>query len=430
MRFKLALGLGIMAAAFMAAGFSWAASATAADSGNASPAVTFPIAELGNCSDQASCHAYCNDPANMDACISYAQSHGLENSSEVQQGEQFAKILKNGGGPGGCNSPDACDAYCSSISHMDSCIAFAKAHGLGGDKVAQGEKILNYLQSGGHMPGGCDSQESCSSYCSDESHQAECMAFAQAVGLPQSGPPGSDGAPSPEMQQKFNELLKDGKTPGGCATLQACSSYCNDQSHAAECGSFGEAMGVRGNMRVTRPGPGGCTSDATCKAYCSDPSHAAECRSFGQQNPDANQNQEQQQQPGPGGCTTDASCQAYCNDPSHAAECQAFAEHMGYNIQGSSTSPGPAAGCGQNEYWNGSECVSSGPEQEGGAGSTPPPCPPGQVCNTDMQQNGPAPTSTSLPAPQSLAPLQSYQANLLGVFGDFAQSLARLLGLK
>ncbi len=250
-----------------------------------SPAgVTFPIAELGNCADAAACHAYCALPQNMNACTTFAASNGLETQADASRAEQFAKILQNGGGPGGCTSPDSCDAYCSTISHLNVCIAFAKKNNFTDENLSGGEKIASYLQAGGKMPGGCDSKDSCTAYCSDQSHMQECATFAEKSGMTQGGPPGSSGGPSPEEQQKFAAVLQSGKTPGGCTTLQACLTYCSDPSHGSECGPFGAAMGAaQSNMQVNQAGPGGCTSDASCKAYCSDPAHASECQQFGKQ---------------------------------------------------------------------------------------------------------------------------------------------------
>ncbi len=389
--------------------------------------VTFPIAALGNCADQTACHAYCNDPAHMDACTTFAESHGLVSADQAQQAQQFASVLASGGGPGGCSSPDSCDAYCSSISHLDACISFAKAHNIGGDQIAQGEKIQSYLKSGGHMPGGCDSQNSCGTYCSDESHRQECMQFAESAGLPQGGPPGSNGAPSAEMEQKFNAILQSGNTPGGCTTLAACLIYCNDPSHGSACGVFGEAMGAgQGDMQVVQQGPGGCTSDATCKAYCADPSHAAECQQFesksGNQGP---------QQAGPGGCTSDATCKTYCADPAHAAECSQFGHEAGNYVEGSSTGYGsPSGGCGENQYWNGSECMSSG---AGGPGQAPPPCPPGQTCQTGYQPGNTVPPLPSSSTPweagsssSMLAPLPG-QADIISIFGTLLQNIWRFV---
>ncbi len=398
--------------------------AVAQTEGSSSQNMTFPISELGNCADQNACHAYCNVAAHMQACTTFAQNHGLESAGDAHKAEQFAQLLAQGAGPGGCNSPDACDAYCTTISHLNTCVAFAKAHNFTDQNLAQGERVATYLQSGGHTPGNCTSKDTCEAYCQDQSHQQECMQFAQAVGM-QGGMGGSDHGQqtSPEMQQKFSALLQSGKTPGGCTTLQACETYCSDPSHGSACGDFGAAMGgVQGNQRVTQPGPGGCTSDATCKAYCADPTHAQECAQF------AHQSNYKENVQSPGGCTSDATCKAYCADPAHAQECAQFSHQSNY-VQGNDKGYGLPEGqrCGSDQYFNGTVCVQSGAPCQAGSPCVPPSCPPGQTCNTDLQQGGQMPPQGQSPMPGPSSSTDQQQGNVLGIFGGFLKSVEQTL---
>jgi hypothetical protein len=54
--------------------------------------ITFPIPELGNCGDKEECKKYCNDPANIPACVKFAKEHGLMNESEVKSGKIFEPL--------------------------------------------------------------------------------------------------------------------------------------------------------------------------------------------------------------------------------------------------------------------------------------------------------------------------------------------------
>ncbi len=373
-------------ALFALVAFAQTSSSTPPPSTLSPNSIAFPVAALGNCTDQASCHAYCNEPVNMKACTAFAESNGIESAAQAKNADQFAALFANAGtGPGGCSSPDACDAYCTTVSHLSACVAFAKAHDITGGDLGDAEKVLAYLNAGGTMPGGCDSKDSCNAYCSDESHAPACAAFSEKAGLRIGGQNGGPNDVSPEALQKFQQLLQSGGTPGGCTTLQACLTYCNDPGHGSACGAFGEAMGAaQGNMKVTQAGPGGCTSDASCQAYCSDPAHAAECQAFSKQ---SNYN--------PGTSTM-----------SH------------YIITGSSTPYGHPGGCGENEYWNGSECVASPAMVPGG---TPPPCPAGQICN--FNEGGGAPPASSV-TPIATSTLG---ATILYPFASFMQMLGRLI---
>ncbi|MCL5006886.1 MAG: hypothetical protein M1153_01965 [Patescibacteria group bacterium] len=249
-------------------------------SNGALPSITFPIPELGNCSSKDACEAYCSDTSHMQACIRFAQGHGMITNSEAVKEKGFANALANASGPGGCNSPDSCQAYCSNIDHLQTCLTFARSHGLSNAQTDQGRKILSYLQSGGKMPGGCTSQDSCQAYCNELAHAEECFAFSQKIGI---APP-SNGMPSPTLAQiqKISALAQSGQTPGGCTTMQACQEYCNNPANSQACQQFGTEVGFTGGPdRVG--GPGGCNSPDSCQAYCNDPSHQTECLQFAQQ---------------------------------------------------------------------------------------------------------------------------------------------------
>ncbi len=404
--------------------------------------ITFPISELGNCTDSVSCHVYCNVPDHMQACTAFAQSHGLEAPTDAQKAGQFAKLLAKGSGPGGCTSPDSCNAYCSTVSHLNVCVAFAKANNLTDDNLVQGEKIAGYLTAGGHMPGNCDSKNSCETYCSDQSHAQECMQFAQAIGIKP-----DEGGMSPQMTQKFSELQSTGKIPSGCTTLSDCLRYCSDQSHGSECAHFGEDMGF--------------------------PDRNSNNNGVG---PDVRGNH-----PGPGGCHSDVSCKAYCSDPSHSVECTQFSRQMGNYVQGFASGT-PEGTCGAGQYWNGNGCINiigsstNGypygariiMDRAGVSSGTPPlpPCEPGAPCNQgpEMQNNQnpceagtpcnsgfinngsngnqqppqqnnqpqpsplpPVPPIPPLPPQSSLSPLSVDQASVFGIFGTFIKSVQNSL---
>ncbi|MCP6720221.1 MAG: hypothetical protein KJI72_02810 [Patescibacteria group bacterium] len=249
--------------------------------------ITFPIAELGNCASKSECHDYCNDTANMGVCISFAKAHGLMNETEAAHAEQFRGRMESEGGPGGCRSPVDCEAYCSNITHIEECIAFADEQGFDEPEIKEARKIAAYLRAGGEMPGGCTSEASCMEYCGDFSHARECFEFATRAGLAQEDEFGDeDDIPSPEQFQKLIELTERGETPGGCQGRLECESYCRDSAHFEECIAFGEKMGFIGPeeaamaRRTGGVGPGGCNSHESCTAYCNNPANQESCFKF------------------------------------------------------------------------------------------------------------------------------------------------------
>jgi hypothetical protein len=78
----------------------FAASIAFAQTASSTPAlsVVFPIAELGSCSSKESCKAYCDVAAHQDACLAYAETHGLMKKEDTDK----ARIVIKATGPGGC----------------------------------------------------------------------------------------------------------------------------------------------------------------------------------------------------------------------------------------------------------------------------------------------------------------------------------------
>ncbi len=269
---------------------------------NANLGITFPIAELGNCADKDACKAYCDEGAHMTECVAFAEAHGLMNKEEASKAKKFAGELSGKGGPGGCTSPKECKAYCDDVTHLDACVAFADEHGLSGEGAANGKKLNTYLKSGGTMPGGCMSHDTCKAYCSDFTHAEECDAFQQKAGItPPNGSAGEKGggrdgkSPNGKLQPKLasdklkllSELAAKGETPGACTTKDTCQAYCKDTAHTEECVAFGEKMGFLSKEDATRAkefrttgGPGGCKSAEECKAFCNDEANRETCFAF------------------------------------------------------------------------------------------------------------------------------------------------------
>lgn len=243
--------------------------------------ISFPVPELGNCGSKEECRTYCADPENMEACIAFARARGLVSEEHAERAAKFAERLRAEGGPGGCTTPEECKTFCSDIVNTESCIAFAEKHELKSGALDEGKKIVKYLKSGGELPGGCRTMETCRAYCSDLSNAAECLSFARRANVGNT-----------EQVAKFGELIekaKEGGTPGGCTSLDACREYCADASHREECLAFGERVGIlkkeavdalrQGGMR----GPGGCDSREACDAYCKDETNQDECFAFAEE---------------------------------------------------------------------------------------------------------------------------------------------------
>ncbi len=240
--------------------------------------ITFPIAELGNCANEAVCRAYCEKQENIIACTNFGEKQGLISSEEAARAKEFADVLK-GEGPGGCKDKQSCETYCNGTAHLDECLAFVEKHNLGDPAdIAEGQKIATALKSGASLPGGCTSKESCNTYCSKSENMEDCLAFAEKAGM--------------MSQEKIDEakkvlpFLKQGTTPGGCNSKESCDTYCAVDTHFNECISFAEKAGLVSAEEAAiakksgGKGPGGCNSKESCDAYCNKEENHDACFTF------------------------------------------------------------------------------------------------------------------------------------------------------
>ncbi|MEK7630231.1 MAG: hypothetical protein AAB432_02525 [Patescibacteria group bacterium] len=279
-RYKILFSFIIIAAGVFV---SYAIAAYAQDASLTTPTsgISFPIPDLGNCSSKENCRVYCSDSAHIDACVSFAKTHGLMNKDEATRAVKFKDQLLSGSAPGGCKSADECKQFCGSVSNIDTCTAFAKKQGFTGAHLDAAEKIAAYIKSGGKTPGSCAAKDECENYCKDFSHADECYAFAKAAGLTSN----KQGIPEGQFQ-KFLELAKNNETPGACKSKDDCEKYCRDSAHFGECISFAKKAGFISDDQVQKlesaggKGPGGCASAENCKQYCGDSNHREECFKF------------------------------------------------------------------------------------------------------------------------------------------------------
>lgn len=243
--------------------------------------IVFPVAELGGCTDEASCRAYCDQPENrLGSCFEFAKQHHLITQEQIDHAEQFSLLAAVGGGPGQCRSEEECYQYCRVEDNLDACLDFAEQNGLiAADKLTDARNIADVLRAGEGLPGDCRGKNACFAHCADPAHFEECATFA-----------GQHGLATPELleeMRKFRELMHVGNTPGGCASKEACESYCADLSaHFDECITFGVQAGYLSAeeaefaKQAGGVGPGGCTTRESCETFCTDPANQQTCFGF------------------------------------------------------------------------------------------------------------------------------------------------------
>ncbi len=198
--------------------------------------VSFPVAELGNCNNIAECRTYCEDPINQTACVNFAKAKGFYKEDLSERQQELLNLAKT---ELGCTDIAGCQSLCHQQENFEKCNTFARKHGVSGGHVEDPAKqeIVRKAQE----VLGCNSAQSCKSYCEQEQNRDKCNDFAKQVGL------------------RGGEIRHG---PGGCNSEETCKAFCSDPNNYQVCQGFSQGSG--GKFR----GPGGCDSEASCRAYC------------------------------------------------------------------------------------------------------------------------------------------------------------------
>ncbi|MDO8552651.1 MAG: proline-rich domain-containing protein [bacterium] len=249
--------------------------------GTDTSSIVYPIAELGNCGSKSECKTYCDEPDNLDACISFAEKNNLMPPEEIATAKKF--LAAGGKGPGGCTGKDSCEAYCNEMTNIDECVAFAEKSGIMPPKELDEAKKVQAAIKRGVKPPPCGGKRACDAYCEDPNHIEECVAFASEAGFM-----------SPDEQanaQKMVQAIKSGVKPLPCRGKEECDAYCGQEENIDTCVAFAEAAGFMTGKdaemaRKTRgKGPGGCRGKEECDAFCdSSPENQETCFQFGKDN--------------------------------------------------------------------------------------------------------------------------------------------------
>ena len=151
------------------------------------------------CRGREACEAYCSEPDNMEACMTFAQAAGFMTPEEAQNSEKMLVALRKGVKPPACRGKEECDTYCSDSAHADECIQFAVAAGFMNEKEAEISK-----RTGGKGPGGCVGKDACEAFCGDPNNQDTCISFAKDNGMISE----EDAGRMQEGQKKFRESMQ------------------------------------------------------------------------------------------------------------------------------------------------------------------------------------------------------------------------------
>lgn len=212
--------------------------------------ITFPIQDLGNCADVASCRSFCEDPLNRETCINFAKSKGFYKDRNQNQ----QAVLENAKKELGCDSIDSCKIFCQKEENLQKCKEFGTKNGLTHQNALDSQKDTILQKAKAAL--GCDSVDACKAVCSLESNKKKCSDFAKDVNL-------KGGTES--------------RGPGNCKSEKTCQAYCADPANFKECAKFappGHGLIFKEGFK----GPGECDSESSCRAYCAQNPAACQMR--------------------------------------------------------------------------------------------------------------------------------------------------------
>lgn len=175
--------------------------------------ITFPIAELGNCTSIAHCKSYCDDTSHQDACIAFAKKKGFYKETSLDTQKQT--ILQSAQAELGCNSEDSCRQICQQQANFEKCSAFAKKFSLTGGQQKSASEAATLQKAKNRL--GCTSVDTCKVFCEKEENKQKCSTFAKETGL------------------KGGESYHG---PGGCSSQESCKDYCSDPTHSQVCNRY------------------------------------------------------------------------------------------------------------------------------------------------------------------------------------------------
>ncbi|MDP3726255.1 MAG: LamG domain-containing protein [bacterium] len=332
----------------------------------------------GGCEDRNTCEIYCSDASNMEECLNFAEKSGFMPQDEIDEARKFMTLMQNGESPGGCNSKEQCENFCSEEGNIEECIAFAEKAG-----VMTSEEAEMVRKIGGKGPGGCQSKGQCEAYC--EANSEECFNFAKEHGLISEAdleqmrqgmaqfrdsldkmPPEAVGCMKDAVgEENFNRMVSgepvfdrsmEGKMKScfGQVTAQFVQQISSLPPEAAEC--IKDAIGEE-RLQKLQSGEGGQDIDFKSLEGCFQQLQQSfgGGSNFGDGGAGGGGNFDQGGFSGPGGCKNTQECTAYCQE--HPDECRGFGPPPGGGDGGFPSGPGGGGFSGPGGCTNAEECT-------------------------------------------------------------------------
>ena len=296
--------------------------------------IQYPVAELGNCSDESACRMYCDNPENANICLDFAERNNLMSKQEIKIAKNF--VATGSKGPGNCNGKKECETFCNDIAHIDECIAFAENNNLIPSQELEEAKKVQATIKRGVKPPPCGNKKQCDIYCNESEHMEECISFGAEAGFIQ--------GKELEDAQKMLSALRRGIKPLPCRGRNECDEYCSNPDNMEKCMTFAMEAGFMSDkekedsqkiLQAIRKGvkPPACKGKEECDVYCNEESHFEECMNFaeaaGFMTAEDAAMARKTGGKGPGDCKGKEECEAFCNNPDNQETCFNFGKEYG-----------------------------------------------------------------------------------------------------
>ncbi|MAG60074.1 hypothetical protein CMO96_04775 [Candidatus Woesebacteria bacterium] len=220
--------------------------------------ITFPISELGGCTNVSECRSFCEETANEDTCKSFAQKKGLKHTKRQYR----EAVLEQARDELGCDSFQDCKTLCEDEENRGQCVSFAAKqthYGHAKDKQEMLERAKTVLN--------CTSFESCKNFCSASENQDRCDKFADQHA------PAEIKARLEEHKENLIERFQENLS---CDSIDSCKRLCKDPANKEKCD--------KSVPRTTKPGveyyeieKPSCEGEEECAKWCEE--NPDKCRS-------------------------------------------------------------------------------------------------------------------------------------------------------
>ena len=211
--------------------------------------ITFPVSELGNCASASECKAYCTQVEHRTACYAFAIKHGLNKQTSESNSQEKGKLLAQARVELGCSDEASCKALCEDPANRGKCMAFARKNGLRAEGKTAGN-MAEMVMKGAKEKLGCDSKEACYAFCSKVENMQRCKEFVKSLNPKKDGQEGNSESKPPMMMRPEKRASGAGMT---CVTERECYEIC--KANPTKCPAFERKVLklVRPTYKVTEP---------------------------------------------------------------------------------------------------------------------------------------------------------------------------------